>query len=111
MQNLGFEALTFPDKSNQWVKVLSSKVSLKWGKCPKCTKRCIIQLTVIRLENFRLITMYHYPWFKGLGLLFPISSMHQIYQQFNSLTNSNLQTLCCFWFIPFDYLEVVNNKI
>ena len=111
MQNLGFEALAFVDKSNQWVKVLSSTVSLKWGKCPKCTKSCIIQLTVIRLENFRLITMYHYPWFKGLGLIFPISSMHQIYQQFNSLTNSNLQTLCYFWFIPFHYLEVVDNNI
>ena len=37
-----------------------------------------------RLGNFKLFTMYHYPWFKGLGQLFPIFSMHQISQ--NSLT-------------------------
>ena len=35
------------------------------------------------VENFRLFTMYHYP-FKGLCPVFPIASMHQIYQEFNS---------------------------
>ena len=31
-----------------------------------------------------LLRTTHYPWFKGLGSLLPISSMHQIYRQFNS---------------------------
>ena len=76
-----------------------------------------------RLENFRLFTMYHYPWFKGLGLLFPTVSMHQTYQQFNcTSTNSlytwktscwiktlKLQTLGNLWFIPVHYLEAGDN--
>ena len=40
MQSLVFKTLAFADQSNQWVKVLSSTISLNWGKCPKCPKCC-----------------------------------------------------------------------
>ena len=76
-----------------------------------------------RLENFRLFTMYHYSWFKGLGPLFPIVSMQQIYQQFNPKSTNNLytwktscwirnlklQTLSNLYFIPSHRLEAVDN--
>ena len=44
MQSLMIKTLAFGDQSNQWVKVLRSAVSINWGKCPKYTKWCIIQL-------------------------------------------------------------------
>ena len=40
MQSLVFKTLVFAGESNQWVKVLSSTISLNWGKCPKCPKCC-----------------------------------------------------------------------
>ena len=67
--------------------------------------------------------MYHYSWFKGLGPLFPIVSMHQIYQQFNCKSTNNLytwktscwiknlklHTLSNLYFIPSHHLEAVDN--
>ena len=67
--------------------------------------------------------MYHYPWFKGLRPLFPIASMHQMHQQFNSNSSNRpyackiscwiqilkLQTLGHLWFIPSHHLEAKNN--
>ena len=37
---------SFADQSNQPFQVLSSAVSLNWGKCPKYFKCCVTQLTV-----------------------------------------------------------------
>ena len=70
-----------------------------------------------------LLCTTHYPWFKGLGPLFPIVPMHQIYQQFNCnstislyswktscwIKTLKLQTLDNLRFIPSHYLEAVDN--
>ena len=57
--------------------------------------------------------MYHYPWFTELGLSFAISSMRQIYQQFNSTLRYSLRLrnilLGYLQFIPSHYLEVMDN--
>ena len=77
-----------------------------------------------RLENFRLFTMYHYLWFKGLGYY---SQLLQCTKCINSLTVTllivlkntsktscwikipKLQTLGNLLFIPSHYLEAVDN--
>ena len=109
---------------NQWLTIPGSTVSLNWGICPKYTKRCSTLFNAtFTPESFRLFTMHHYPWFNGLHSLFPVASMHQIYQQFNSnSTNSpytwkrscwmqilKLQDLGHLWFISSHHLEAAGN--
>ena len=74
MQSLVFKTLAFADQSNKWVKVISSTVSLNWGKCPKYTKWNIIQLKLakekeIATNEINRILLKNFRFFQGQCLL------------------------------------------